>query len=106
MNERHKPAQEADRQRDTTLSTAILRIGATLDLDTVLSEVVESARALTGAEYGVIATVDGSGQPRDFVTSGFTPEQHRAMEEWPDGPGLFERLRDLAAPLRLPDLDA
>ena len=28
------------------------------------------------------------------------------MEAWPDGPGLFERLRDLAAPLRLPDLGA
>ena len=93
-------------ERDTTLTAAILRIGASLDLDTVLKDVVESARELTGATYGVIATVDGLGRPRDFVTSGFTPGQHRAMEEWPDGPGLFEHLRDLAAPLRLPDLGA
>ena len=91
---------------DATLGAAILRIGASLDLDTVLREAVESARALTGAKHGVLATVDAAGQPRDFVTSGLTPNQHRAMETWPDGPGLFEHLRDLAAPLRLPDLDA
>ena len=30
----------------------VLRIGASLDLDTVLSEVVEGARALTGAGCG------------------------------------------------------
>lgn len=65
-----------------TLTAAILRIGASLDLETELNEVVASARALT--EYGVIATVDESGQPRDFVTSGFTEEGRRAMEDWPD----------------------
>ena len=88
------------------MSAAILRIGATLDFDTVLREVVESARALTGAAYGVIATVGEAGQPLDFVTSGFTPQEHRAIEEWPDGLQLFELLRDLEAPLRLPDLNS
>ena len=91
---------------DATLTEVILRIGASLDLDTVLREVVESARALTGAAYGVIATVDGAGQPRDFVTSGMTDEQRRAMETWPDGLKLFGHLSGLEAPLRLPDLDA
>ena len=42
-----------------------------LELDTVLNEVVESARARTGAAYSVIATVDEAGEPSDFVTSGF-----------------------------------
>ena len=44
------------RERIAKLSTASLRISASLDLDTVLSEVVESARALTGARYGGIVT--------------------------------------------------
>ena len=92
--------------RDATLTAAILRIGASLDLDTVLREVVESARALTGAAYGVIATMDEAGQPRDFVTSGMTDEQRLAMETWPDGLRLFGHLGSLATPLRLPDLDA
>ena len=99
----HEPHRTA---RDATLTAAILRIGASLDLDTVLREVVESARALTGAAHGVIATVDEAGKPRDFVTSGMSEEQHLAMEAWPDGLRLFGHLGSLATPLRLPDLDA
>ena len=94
------------RQHDATLRAAILRVGASLDLDTVLREVVNGARAMTGARYGVITTVDGAGGPRDFVTSGLTPDEHQTMETWPDGLRLFGHLRELAAPLRLPDLDA
>ena len=107
MSERDEavPRAEAPRGTDVTLGAAILRIGASLDLDTVLREVVDGARALTGARYGVITTVDAAGQPRDFVTAGVTLDQHRAMETWPDGPRLFGHLRELAAPLRLPDLD-
>ena len=101
------PAPDPDpAERESALGSAILRIGASLDLDTVLREVVASARALTGAAYGVIATVDEGGQPRDFVTSGFTEEEHGAMETWPDGHRLFGHLHALGAPLRLPDLDA
>ena len=108
LNERDEAAQDiaGSRDRAAALAAAILRIGASLDLDTVLREVVDGARDLTGARYGVITTVDDAGQPRDFVTAGFTPDEHRAMESWPDGLRLFGHLRDLAAPLRLPDLDA
>ena len=88
----------------SALSAAVLRIGASLDLDTVLEEVVATARALTGAGCGAIATVDASGHPGDFVTSGLTADEHRALEAWPDGPGLFAHLAGLAAPLRLADL--
>ena len=101
------PAPEPNTARlESELGQAILRIGTSLDLDTVLKEVVESARALSGAAYGVIATVDKSGEPRDFVTSGFTEEGHRTMETWPDALKLFGHLRSLGAPLRLPDLDS
>ena len=95
--------QETPEEREPGLTAALLRIGASLDLETVLNEVVESARALTGARYGAIATIDEAGAPQDFVTSGITEEEHRAMVEWPDGPRLFEHLRDLPGPLRLAD---
>ncbi len=52
---------EALRERTSALSAAIPRISATLDLHTVLAEVVESARTLAGARYGVIVTVDEAG---------------------------------------------
>ena len=92
--------------RESALRAAVLRIGSTLDVAAVLKEVVQSARALTNARYGVIATVDENGAPRDFIVSGLTEEERRALMQWPDGPALFEHLRGLVAPLRLPDLDA
>ena len=70
---------EALRERVTRLSAAILRISASLDLNTVLQEAVESACALTGARYGGITTLDEGGQVRDFVTSGITPDEHRQL---------------------------
>ncbi len=96
---------EALRERISTLSAAVLRISATLDLDTVLAEVVDSARGLTGARYGVIATVDETGMPtRESVFSGFTPEEEQELFAWPDNGRLFEHLRHLRGPLRLGDL--
>ncbi|MDE0060801.1 MAG: response regulator [Defluviicoccus sp.] len=95
---------EALRQRVSALSDAILRVNASLDLDTVLGEVVESARALTGARWGVIATVDEAGAPQDFVFSGFTPEDRQELIAWPDSVRLFDHFRGLPGPLRLDDL--
>ena len=93
-------------ERISSLSAAILRISESLDLDTVLHEVIEGARALTGARNGVIATVDDAGQPQDFVSSGIPADEHRQLEAWPDGPRLFEHLRDLPSPHRLCNLPA
>ncbi len=97
---------ESLRERISRLSAASLRISASLDLETVQHEVVESARALTGARYGAIATIDESGHPQDFVTSGLTDEEHRQLVDWADGPSLFEHFRDLPGALRLPDVSA
>ena len=94
------------RERISALSTASLRISASLDLETVLNEVVESARTLTGARFAAIATIDETGAPRDFVTSGFTADEHRRLAEWSDGPRLFEYFRDLEGPLRIADVQA
>ena len=108
MTERAPTAaeHEALRARLAALSAASLRISASLDLETVLTEVVESARTLTGARFGAIATIDETGTPRDFVTSGFTEEEHRRLAEWADGPRLFEHFRDLEGPLRIADVPA
>ena len=68
MNERGPSGPSDD--RISRLSAAILRISQSLELATVLEEVVEGARALTGARSGVITTIDERGQVQDFVTSG------------------------------------
>ena len=97
---------ETLRERISALSAAVLRINASLDVDTVLREIAEAARSLTGARYAVITAVDGDGQPEDYVISGLSPEETRQLEEWPDRLRVFEALRDLPSPLRLTDLPA
>ena len=95
-----------DETRFSALSQALLRINASLDLDTVLHEVVDAACALTDARYGFLVTVDEAGEPVDFVTSGLTQDEHERIAEWPDGPKLFEQLRDLSGPYTLSDFEA
>ena len=93
----------APRERVSTLIAAIRRINATLDVDTVLGEVLEGARALTGARKGVIVTLDEQGVPRDPVFSGLTREEEREQLAWPGNLRLFEHLRSLPGPLRVAD---
>ncbi len=95
---------EALQERFSRLCGAILRISASLDLETVLQEVVDSARALTGARYGLIATVDDAGEPGPYLVSGLTPEQLRQLQEWEDGLRVFEHFRDLPGAVRIGDL--
>ena len=103
MSEPDRP-ESSEETHDTprsALSAALLRISASLDLKTVLQEAVDSARTLTGARYSSIATIDETGQPVDFLTSGLTPQEHRRIAEWSDGPRLFEHFRDLEGPVRI-----
>ena len=100
----HRKQIDELRDRISRLSAASVRISASLDLGTVLREVVDSARSLTGARYGLITTTGDEGQVQDFVTSGFTPEEQRQFADWPDGPRLFAHFRDLPGALRLRDL--
>ena len=68
------------RHRLARLSGMVLRINSSLDLDTVLQEVVDSACVLTGTERGAITTIDGSGQLVDFLTSSsVSDEESRAL---------------------------
>ena len=89
--------------RVSLLCGAILRINSSLDIGVVLREIVESTRALTGADYGMITTIGDSGEVQEFISSGLTPEDHQQVQAWPAGPQLFEHLRDLPGPLRSSD---
>ncbi len=101
-----RPQIQALRRRTATLNAAILRINASLDLDTVLHEAVDTTRALTAARYGIIVTIDEAGEVRDFVTSNFTDEEKRRFLEWPDRARFSGHVRDLPGPLRLADWTA
>ena len=106
MKSRDELRREIDtpQDRSSRLISAILRISGSIDLGTVLREVVDGARALTGARFGGVVTLGESGQVQEFVTSGITAAEHRRVADWPDGLQIFEHFRDLPGPLRLADL--
>ncbi len=95
---------EALQERVSRLSAAVLRVSASLDLDVVLQEVVDSARALTGARFGILVGVDAAGRIEEFVTSGISAAEKEEMAAWTDGPRFFEHLQSLATPVQLSDL--
>ena len=92
------------RDRLTRMCEACHRINESLDLDTVLQEVLDSARSLTGARYGVMVLLDGSGSVQDFLGAGFTPDEARRLWELPEGSEFIEYLGAIPGPLRVGDL--
>ena len=102
--ERLEGEVSALQERLARLSEASLRINETLDLDSVLTEVVDGARALTHARYGALTVNEGGGQLPRFFTSGLTDAEHHALVDMPQGARLFEHLSVLTGPLRIGDL--
>ena len=94
------------RERLSKLSEASLRINESLDFETVLQGVLDSARSLTGARYGVIILLDDAGGIQDFLASGLTPEETRRLWEVQGGRGLFEYVVGTAGPLRVRDFQS
>ena len=80
------------REQLSRLSDASLRIDESLDLDDVLQGVLDSARILTGARYGVITTLDDQGGIEDLRVSGLSVE-----ERVDSGRGQNRALRPLSA---------
>ena len=76
------------------------RINESLDLDTVLQEVLDSARSLSDARYGVMALLDGSGGIKDFLGAGLSPDEARRLWELPEGSEFIEYLGAIPGPLR------
>ena len=66
--------------------------------------VLDSARSLTEARYGIITLLDETGQVQDFLSSGMTPEEAEQVWSLPERWQLFDYLSSLSEPLRIPDL--
>lgn len=92
------------RKRLSRLSEASVRINESLEFETVLKGVLDSARALTDSRYGVIVFFDEAGDVQDVLFSGMTPEQERQMVNLPDGKTLCDNLVKIRQPRRLVDL--
>ena len=94
------------RDRLSKLSEASLRINESLDWDTVLQGVLDSARALTEARYGVMTLYDETGTLQDFLTSGLTAEKAERLLDVSEGRMLSKHLKAASESVRVPDFDA
>ena len=97
---------ESLRERLSRLTGASLRINESLDFDTVLQEVADSAKALTASRYAAITVLDEAGQLSAFCVSGLTSEEHQGLWDMPEGLGFFEYLSGLEEPPRVSNIDS
>ncbi len=91
-------------ERLSRLSAASMRINESLEYDEVLQGVLDSARSLTAARYGVMILVDDRGQVQDFLSSGLTPGESEQLWLMPDGLRIYGALANITEPLRVADL--
>ena len=94
-------ANQALRERLSKLCEASFRINESLDFNVVLQEVIDNARHLTNARYGVISIMDDGGGLDAVLTSGTTEEEHLQIIKHPDGRSIFEHFSKIPGPLRV-----
>ena len=83
------------------MSEANVRINESLDFNGVLQEVIDNARYLSNARYGVIASIDEVGGLDSVLTSGTTEDEHRQLVELPGGTKIFDHFSKIPGPLRV-----
>lgn len=86
------------------LHEAELALSSDLTLETVLRQIVDLARDLTGACYGALAVVDEGGRIVRFLTAGLTPEQRAQLGEPPIGWGLLGPIFADHRPVRVDEI--
>ena len=94
------------RERLSQLTEASARINDSPDVESLLQEVVDSARLLTGSLYGVIVLLHSTGQVEDCLTSGLTPDETNQLSDMPGGLRIAEYLSEMQEPLRLQDFQS
>jgi signal transduction histidine kinase len=99
MSSTASPTSEQTQERLRSLVVANRAIVAELSLDTLLRLVVESARTVVGAEYGVLEVIGTQGVPDQVVRSGTDPRPGHSGGGSPVG-GLSEVVPGTSLPLR------
>ena len=92
---------QALRDRLSRLSEASVHINESLDFNVVLQEVIDNARYLTNARYGVIASMNEAGGLGSVLTSGTTEDEHRQLAELRGGTRIFDHFSKIPGPLRV-----
>ncbi|GGC89114.1 histidine kinase [Tersicoccus solisilvae] len=86
------------------LLEASLTVVEDLDLDQVLTRVVEAAVSLVDARYGALGVVGSDGRLDRFIPVGMSADEVSAIGRLPDGRGLLGAVIDSGSIIRLADL--
>jgi signal transduction histidine kinase len=71
------------------LDAAVRGISGVLDVEQVLQLIVDRVRELVSAQYAALGIVDDAGLITQFITSGITAAERRAIGDLPRGRGLL-----------------
>jgi signal transduction histidine kinase len=88
------------------LLEAVTAMSSDLDLASVLTRIVESATALTGARYGALGVIGNDGELVEFVTTGIDEQARQLIGDLPRGRGILGVIIEDPSGLRLADLSA
>jgi signal transduction histidine kinase len=100
-------AQFTDDSRLEALVEAGIAIASGLELDAILTRLVELACELTDAQYGAMGVLDETGNRlAEFITKGVDGVTRAAIGPEPTGQGILGVLITDARPLRLTDIAA
>lgn len=101
-------AGEADRIRERfeRLLAAGIAVFSRHDLEAVLQEVVDAARAVVGARYAALGVLSADGSRLvQFVTSGMDDALRRRIGDLPQGRGLLGYVIQQGKPIRTADIN-
>src|SRR6201992_2457556 len=85
------------------VSRAVLAVSRQMPVHQVLQVIVDSARTLAGARYAALGVPDDHGSFGEFVVSGLTEAQQRAIGPLPRQHGMLAELLRGGTAERLPD---
>ncbi len=90
--------------RLANLVEACLRVSESLETEIVLQRVIDNARWLTNARYGVLLSYNASGEVENIITSGATEGEFHGVQNPPQGKGLLGYMNEVQGPLRVADI--
>jgi signal transduction histidine kinase len=104
INQREEEIKRRANQLEA-LNLAAISLITELDLGVVLQKVVDLSRELVTSRFGALGVINEDGKGfEQFITSGISPEERRAIGAGPIGKGIFGVLIDEGKPIILNDV--
>jgi signal transduction histidine kinase len=88
------------------LDAAVRGISGALDVQQVLQLIVDRVRELVAAQYAALGIVDDEGLITQFITSGISADERRAIGDLPHGNGLLGLIIRENRSYRIPTISA